>query len=350
MSEEQTPPSGNDMKPEPASDRAEQVSSPAGTPAGSEKTPARPGTTAHRSKWQNVGIDAFLVLLVIGVAGFTVWLLKEQKARYYVPTPYEVAREENARLRHLRDELQPQAYKAEEQILFQQKLASRERELEKLRRANTAREAGLKEKERQILAKQHEIRQTDKEHRQVAMSLLPAMRLGTVRTKKGSRVYYDAYITRVEGRTLVLAHNSGMVRIAVSDLVAESLPPLARYAFGVDDLLHIREMDAENAARAAEGGDGSEASAEPASPVATPRASSRMASSTATPGKTARRASASAYGYLSATAYDPPSAKPVVNVQLPAQPATPASNRMEDTSLIATPMNEAMPYWLKKAR
>lgn len=305
-------------------------------------------TSALRGKWQNIGIDSLLVLLVIGVAGYTVWLLKEKKAEYYVPSPYEVARAENDRLRHLRDELQPQAYKAEEQILFRQKLASRERELEKLQRDHTAKEAELKEKERRILAKQHEIRQADKEHRQVAMSLLPSMRLGTVRTKKGSRVYYEAYITRVEGRTLVLAHNSGMVRIAVSDLVAENLPPLARYAFGVDDLLHIRELDAETAARAAEGGD---ASVDTSALKEQPRTPSCAVASTAPASrKPMRRATGSSYAHLSASAYDPPSAQPVVNVQLPPQPATPASSRMEDTSLIATPMNEAMPYWLEKAR
>lgn len=345
MSEEQATHSGGE-KPAVRPEQAEA--------ACPETTPSQPTSPARKSRWKSLGVDAVLVALVLGVAGYTVILLKEQKAKYYVPTPYEVARVENDRLRHLRDELQPQAYQAEEQVLYRQKLVSRERELENLRRANIAKEAELKEKERQILARQHEIRQTDKEHRQVAVSLLPAMRLGTVRTKKDSRVYYDAYITRVEGRALVLAHNTGMVRIAVSDLVAENLPPLARYAFGVDDLLHIREMDAENAARAVEGNEESEGSnGDRSSSLAEPHSgvSSRVAASV-TPAalKTVRRVTNSGYGRLSATAYDPPSAKPVVNVRLPAQPAAPASSRMEDTSLIATPMNEVMPFWLDKRR
>lgn len=346
MSKEPLTPPGGETEP---ARQPEQMET---DPANPKKTPSHPDP-ARNKRWFNLGMDALLVVLVLGVTGYTVYLLKDQKAKYYVPTSYEVARAENDRLRLLRNELQPRAYKAEEQVLFRQKLISREHELESLRLANTAKEAELKEKGRQILAKQHEIRQVDKEHRQVAMSLLPAMKLGTVRTKKGSRVYYGTYITRVEGRTLVLAHNSGMVRIAVSDLVAENLPPLARYAFGVDDLLHIREMDAENAARAAEDGDeasgpsgeGTSAQAEP-QPLRTRVAASGAAS----PRKPARRAAPSKYGLLSATAYDPPSAKPVVNVQLPAQPAAPAANPMEDTSLIATPMNEVMPYWLKKAQ
>lgn len=308
---------------------------------------AAPSSFARR-RWLNIGLDAFLVLLAAGVAGGSMLYLKHERASYYVPSPYEVARAENDRLRRDRDDLQPFAYKAEEQILFQARLEARERELREVLRANTAKEAELQEKGRRILAKQHEIRHADKEHRQVAMSLLPGMNLGTVRTKKGSRVYYDARITRVEGRTLVLAHSSGMVRIASSDLVAGSLPPLARYAFGVDDLLHIREMDAANAASS---GTGDASGIEPMSAAEMQAESRRVV---AEPSRSSRpqtvRRSAPSYGHLSLTAYDPPSAKPVVDVQLPAKPAEPVRPRMEDASLIATPMNEVMPFWLKKAR
>lgn len=306
---------------------------------------AASSTIPARRRWQNIGLDVFLVLLAAGVAGGSMWYLKHERAKYYVPSPYEVARAENDRLRLERDELQPLAYKAEEQILFQERLEARKRELQEVQRANTAKEAELQEKGRRILAKQHEIRQADKEHRQVAMSLLPGMNLGTVRTKKGSRVYYEARITRVEDRTLVLAHSSGMVRVASSDLVAGSLPPLARYAFGVDDLLHIREMDAANAASS-----GDASGIEPTSAAEPQNESQRVAarSSRTSRAQTVRRSAS--FGRLSLTAYDPPSAKPVVDVQLPAKPAEPARPSMEDTSLIATPMNEVMPFWLKNAR
>ncbi len=333
MSDDTVKPSGEERKPSPT-----------------EAAVAAPRSAARRRRWLNVGLDVGLVLLVVGVAGGSMWYLKSEKARYYVPSPYEVARAENDRLRRERDELQPRAYKAEEQILFQKKLEDRERELKEVLRANTAKEAELQEKGRRILAKQHEIRQVDKEHRQVAMSLLPGMNLGTVRTKKGSRVYYDARITRVEGRTLVLAHASGMVRVSSSDLVAGSLPPLARYAFGVDDLLRINQLNAENQAQFEEDiqADLESKSTSALPPQAEPK---RVAAGPvrASRPQTVRRSS-SPFGRLSLTAYDPPSAKPVVDVQLPAQPAETARPRMEDTSLIATPMNEVMPFWLKKAR
>lgn len=339
MSDEPIKPSSDEGNVNPAPETAKPSVST--DTAASSSVPARP-------LWLNVGLDVFLVLLAAGVAGGSMWYLKHERAKYYVPSPYEVARAENDRLRQERDGLQPLAYKAEEQILFQQKLEARQRELKEVQRANTAKEAELQEKGRRILAKQHEIRQADKEHRQVAMSLLPGMNLGTVRTKKGSRVYYEARITRVEGRTLVLAHSSGMVRIASSDLVAGSLPPLARYAFGVDDLLHIREMDAANAASS---GTGDASGLEPTSAAQPQNAARRVAgkaSRTSRP-PTVRRSSSS-FGRLSLTAYDPPPAKPVVDVQLPSKPAEPARPRMEDTSLIATPMNEVMPFWLKNAR
>lgn len=340
------------MSDEPAKPPVEETKKALSPETGEVSTPSEGSasslSSATRRRWLNIGLDAFLVLLAAGVAGGSMWYLKQQKAKYYVPSPYEVARAENDRLRRERDELQPLAYKAEEQILFQKRLEARERELKEILRANAAKEAELQEKGRRILAKHHEIRQADKEHRQVAMSLLPGMNLGTVRTKKGSRVYYDSRITRVEGRTLVIAHSSGMVRVASSDLVAGSLPPLARYAFGVDDLLRIREMDAANAASS---GTDDASGTEPTS-AAEPQAESRRVA--AHPARSSRpqtvRRTSTSFGRLSLTAYDPPSSKPVVDVQLPAKPAEPARSRMEDTSLIATPMNEAMPFWLQKNR
>lgn len=288
---------------------------------------------SHKKLWGGV-LDVTLVLLVIGVVVGIFWYLNQELPKYRVPSPYELSLAENAKLRAERERLQPEAFRAEEQYLLKMRLEERQREIESQNRNNLETSAKIQEKSRQILAKQHEIRRTDKEYRQVAMSLLPGMNLGTVRTRKGSRVYYGTRVTRVEGKSLLLSHDQGMVRLHASDLVAESLPPLARYAFGVDDLLHIAEMNAEIATQS----DAEEA--EQQAPAQSAKKKETKASSR-------KKKTTSSYADLSPLAYEPPSAKPIVDVQLPPAPKAETSS-MTDTSLIATPMNEVIPLWMKE--
>lgn len=293
------------------------------------------GVLSHKKLWGGV-LDAVLVLSVIGVGVGIFWYLNQELPKYRVPSPYELSLAENANLRAERERLQPEAFRAEEQYLLKMRLDERRREIESQNLSNVETTAKIQEKRRQILAKQHEIRRTDKEYRQVALSLLPGMNLGTVRTRKGSRVYYGARVTRVEGKSLLLSHDQGMVRLLASDLVAESLPALARYAFGVDDLLHIAEMNAEIA---------TQPETEQAEPQTIALPPKQKETKTASPKKKATPS----YAALSPLAYEPPSAKPIVDVQLPPAPKVEPSS-MTDTSLIATPMNEVIPQWLKEGR
>ncbi|MCD7797913.1 MAG: hypothetical protein LUG84_00690 [Akkermansiaceae bacterium] len=287
-----------------------------------------------RKRKLGIALDAVLVLLVIGVLGGVSWYVKQELPK----SPYEMARAENARLRGQREKLLPAAYQAEERVYLRKRLEELELEIEAQQRSNISTAAGIQEKQRKILAKQHEIRQTDKEYRQVAMSLLPGMQLGTVRTRKGSRVYYQARVTRVSGRTLMLSHAEGMVRLQAADLVAETLPALARYAFGVDDLLHISEMNAEISAQSE--------NEQPSPQSANSAVKKKKGRAQAAGGDNG--VAEQSYAFLSPSDYEPPMARPVVDVKLPARVETAPSASSEDTSLIATPMNEVMPVWLKQ--
>lgn len=192
--------------------------------------------------WGGFLLDSFLVVALLGTLGGGGYYLKQELEKYRVPTIMEITMKENLELCKQRESLQAQAYHADEQIHMRKLLARLERQLGDFSRQIAEKEEDITEEHNRVLALQHEIRQADKEARSVARSLLPGMSIGNVTTTAG-KAYRDAVIYRMEGKLITLRFPEGQVRFPVSQLVKDTLPTLARYAFDKEDLIDMSDFE-----------------------------------------------------------------------------------------------------------
>lgn len=207
---------------------------------------AAPST--KRKKRTTVGsviFDTILVLLLLGALGYSAYYLKEELPKFRVPSPTELALEENAELSKRYDELVSQSHHAEIQLAMRQKLAALDSKLASLTEQLKQGESRIAELKTQALGVQHEIRQADREARKVALSLLPGLQLGDVSTTSGKR-FVNATVYRIEnsprGRRVVLRSPEGQVAYLLKDLVRDTLPQIFLYAFGYIDLVDMSDF------------------------------------------------------------------------------------------------------------
>lgn len=113
---------------------------------------------------------------------------------------------------------------------------------EELRRRIEEKKQSIETQHQKVLAVQHEIRQEDKTARSVARGLLPGMAIGDASTTTG-RVYNNAVIYRLESGRITLRTPEGQVRFPTNILVKDSLPDIARYAFGLDDMVDMSDFE-----------------------------------------------------------------------------------------------------------
>lgn len=206
-------------------------------PTDQEKKPAQ-----NKLNWGGLLLDTFLVVTLLGTLGGGGYYLKQELDKYRVPTLMEITMRENLELCKQREALQAQAYHADEQIHMRKLLARLERQLGDFSRQIADKEEDITEEHNRVLALQHEIRQADKEARSVARSLLPGMPVGNVTTTSG-KAYRDAVIYRMEGKLITLRSPEGQVRFPVNQLVKDTLPTLARYAFDKEDLIDMSDFE-----------------------------------------------------------------------------------------------------------
>lgn len=227
-----------DEKPEQPEKKAEQKE---GThkEAIQDKTENKPKS---KMNWGGFLLDSFLVLALLATLGGGGYYLKQELDKYRVPSIMELTMRENLELCKQREALQAQAYHADEQIHMRKLLSRLERQLGDFSRQIADKEEDITEEHNRVLALQHEIRQADKEARSVARSLLPGMPVGNVTTTSG-RAYRDAVIYRMEGKLITLRSPEGQVRFPLNQLVKESLPTLARYAFDKEDLIDMSDFE-----------------------------------------------------------------------------------------------------------
>lgn len=193
-------------------------------------------------KW-TVFFDVLLVAILLAVLGFGGYYIKIKMDEYRVPSPMDIALQENARLQRERDAMVDAYYKADEHILMEKSLEHLDRELAKVQEECAGIEQSIAENKDKILALQHEIRTTDNEYRSVALSLLPGMAIGDAVTNRG-KALKDAYIYRLEGNLITLRSHEGQIRIPTRQLIKKDMPRLARYAFGEEDLVEMNDFDA----------------------------------------------------------------------------------------------------------
>lgn len=210
------------------------------TEVAKETKEEKPKAKAH---WGGFLLDSFLVLALLGTLGGGGYYLKQELDKYRVPSIMEITMRENLELCKQREALQAQAYHADEQIHMRKLLARLERQLGDFSRQIADKEEDITEEHNRVLALQHEIRQADKDARSVARSLLPGMHVGNVTTTSG-KAYRDAVIYRMEGKLITLRSPEGQVRFPLNQLVKESLPTLARYAFDKEDLIDMSDFEA----------------------------------------------------------------------------------------------------------
>lgn len=219
-----------------------------------EKTPAKeetaPATTPEedkkpKAKKTSVGgiiLDTFLFLAVFGIIGAGAWYIHGELKKYDIPSPLEVAIEEQEELCKRREVLQEPSYKADAQIVMRQKLESLVRQGEDLKRQIEEKKASIAREQSRVMALQHEIRTEDRSLRQVARSLLPGMRIGNATTTTG-KVYPDAVIYRIQGNKITLRTRMGQSAFPIHQLVKDNLPDMARYAFGLDDMVDMSDFE-----------------------------------------------------------------------------------------------------------
>lgn len=195
-----------------------------------------------KREWSGILLDCTLVLALVAVLGGGAWYVNQAMQQYRVPTPMEIAMAEHTDLAKRRDALEDRALKADEQIRLRKRDAALDAQIAQLHRQIEAKEESVNSLHSRVLALQHEIRQEDKTSRSVAKSLLPGLAIGDATTTSGKR-YNNAVIHRLEGNNIVLRTPEGQTRFPVTQLVKDKLPDMARYAFGLDDMVDMSDFE-----------------------------------------------------------------------------------------------------------
>lgn len=217
------------------------------TPA-PDKAPEEP-TAADKPKENRKGggfwgcmLDLFLVSLLTGALGGGGWYIYTEMERYRVPGQMELAMEENLELCRERDNLRDAAFHADEQLHMRQRLAGLDEQLTDLRCRIEEKKQTVQAEHERVIVLQNEILKEDVTLRGVARSLLPGMPIGDAANARG-KVYRNAVIHRLDGNRITLRYPEGQASFPVRDLIKDNLPDIARYAFGLDDLVDTSDFE-----------------------------------------------------------------------------------------------------------
>lgn len=232
------PVADTETAPSSAADESSATEIAAGTPAESEPPAASP----CKRDFAGLALDTLLVLMLAGALGGGCWYLNNELEKYRVPSPMETAAQENIKLSQKREELQAAAYAADEQLHKRRRLSSLAQRSTELKNRIEEKKRVIETQHQKVLAVQHDIRQEDKSFRTVAKGLLPGMPIGDAGTTTG-KTYRNAVIRRLEGGRITLRMPEGQTTFPVNQLVKDTLPDFARYAFGLDDMVDMSDFE-----------------------------------------------------------------------------------------------------------
>lgn len=225
---------------------AAEPSTVAESPAVQQEQPAAPidldFSRAKKRGKSGVVLDCTLVAALVAVLAGGAWYVNRSMQQYRVPTPMEIAMAEHTDLAKRRDSLELRARKADEQLRMRKRDAALDAQLAQINRQIAEKEQSVNSLHSRVLALQHEIRQEDKTSRSVAKGLLPGLPIGDAATTTGKR-YNNAVIHRLEGNLITLRTPEGQTRFPVTQLVKDKLPDIARYAFGLDDMVDMSDFE-----------------------------------------------------------------------------------------------------------
>lgn len=222
-------------KPEPKEEAKQQAPVPAAAGA--------PVNEKKKGSFAAAFFDFILVLLLLGAIGGGAWYVYQQMEMYRVPSPLELAQAEHLELCKQHEQLQDAAYKADEAIHMRERITHLNLQIDTVKRQLAEHQQGIETERGRIHSLQREIRQEDKTSRGVAKNLLIGLPVGNVSTSNG-RVYPNAIIHRLEAGRITLRTPQGQVRFPVAMLVKDNLPDMARYAFGIDDMVDMSDFEA----------------------------------------------------------------------------------------------------------
>ena len=213
-------------------------------PAEAAETKPEAPAPAQEKKTSGWGIffDTMLVLLLLGVIGTGAWFITQELEKYRGPSPMELAQAEHLELCKQHEQLQDAAYRADEQIHMRQRIDSLDQQIADTRLQIAERRKAIADEHSRLIALQREIRQEDKTSRAVAKNLLIGLPIGNAATTNG-KAYPNAVIHRLEPGYITLRTPYGQSRIALSRLVKDNLPDIARYAFGIDDMVDMSDFE-----------------------------------------------------------------------------------------------------------
>lgn len=228
---------------EPATETAAPAEQPEQQAPAKEEAPAKEkAPKKNKVDVAGIALDTLLVGMLLGVIGGGIWYLNEKLSVLRVPTPMELAVQKKMELCQEREALQDKAYHADEQLHMRRRLAALVEQQRTLQRQIEEKKQAIEAAHQQVLGLQHEIRQEDKTSRSVAKGLLPGLSIGDASTTTG-RIHRNATIHRLEGNRISLRTPEGQVRFPLRELVKDNLPDIARYAFGIDDLVDMSDFE-----------------------------------------------------------------------------------------------------------
>ena len=198
--------------------------------------------TSKKSSKGGMFVDTLLVLLLLGLIGAGAWYFNQELEQYRVPSPMELAQAEHLELCKQHEALQSAAYQADEQLHMRQRIDSLDLQIADTKRQIAERKQAIENENARLLALQREIRQEDKTSRAVARNLLVGLPIGNASTTTG-KAYPNAIIHRMENGHITLRTPYGQSRIPLARLVKDNLPDIARYAFGIDDLVDMSDFE-----------------------------------------------------------------------------------------------------------
>lgn len=223
----------------PAQPEQDAVPAPEPAPGDAPQQPA----PRKKSRLGAFCLDSVLVLALLGVIGGGAWYVHQQLETFRVPTPMELAQADYLELCKQHEQLQDAAYKADEQLHLRERLTHLELQLADVRRNIEEHKRRLDNERNRVLSIQREIRQEDKTSRGVARSMLIGLPIGNAARSNG-KVYPNAIIHRLESGRISLRTATGPVTFPLGQLVKENLPDMARYAFGLDDMVDMSDFEA----------------------------------------------------------------------------------------------------------
>lgn len=231
--------------PTPAPVEKPKVEKPAALLEKQESHASAPAPAPARKKggWGAAFCDFLLVMLLLGAIGGGAWYVHQQMELYRVPTPLELAQAEHLQLCKQHEQLQDAAYKADEALHMRERITHLNLQIDAVKRQLAEHKQNIENERGRIHSLQREIRQEDKTSRGVAKNLLIGLPVGNVSTTNG-RVYPNAIIHRLEAGRITLRTPQGQVRFPVAQLVKDNLPDMARYAFGIDDMVDMSDFEA----------------------------------------------------------------------------------------------------------